>query len=101
MFPSVEFPKICWTIKHICALPSALIKKIHKDQFEIDEENTKLQIARKLPLKPQFFFQLLMICRKNFTNCENFGQFHRSKLKKIKGKVKLSLASASLHRALT
>ena len=22
-FPSVEFPKIFWTIKHICALPSA------------------------------------------------------------------------------
>ena len=25
--PSVEFPKICWTIKHICALPSAYWKK--------------------------------------------------------------------------
>ena len=22
-FPSVKFPKICWTIKHICVLPSA------------------------------------------------------------------------------
>ena len=22
-FPSVEFPKICWTVKHICVLPSA------------------------------------------------------------------------------
>ena len=23
IFPSVEFPKICWTIEHICVLPSA------------------------------------------------------------------------------
>ena len=22
-FPIIEFPKLCWTVKHICALPSA------------------------------------------------------------------------------
>ena len=40
-FPSMECPKIFWTVKHK--------KKIHNAKFEI-EENTKLQIARKLPL---------------------------------------------------
>ena len=29
-------------------------KIIHMTKFEIEEENTKLQIARKLPLKPLF-----------------------------------------------
>ena len=41
-----------------------------------------------------------MIGKTNFTNCENFERFHRSKLKKIEGKAKLSLASASLCGAL-
>ena len=41
-----------------------------------------------------------MIGRKHFTNCETFGRFHERKLKKIKGKAKLSLASASLLGAL-
>ena len=45
-FTSVEFPKICRTVKHICALPSAVSIK----QIEMEGENTKLHIARKLPL---------------------------------------------------
>ena len=50
MFPLVEFPKICWTVKHICALPSAFwLKNIYKTKFEIEEEKIKLQIVRKLP----------------------------------------------------
>ena len=30
-------------------------EKVHKTAFEIEEEDTKLQIARKLPLEPLFF----------------------------------------------
>ena len=41
-----------------------------------------------------------MIGRETFTNCENFGRFHQSKSKKIKGKAKLSLGSASNYGAL-
>ena len=41
-----------------------------------------------------------MIRRTIFTNCKNFERFHGSKLKKIKSKTKLSLASASPHGAL-
>ena len=33
-------------------------KKNHRTKFEIEEENTKLQIARKLPLQPLFFWLL-------------------------------------------
>ena len=40
-----------------------------------------------------------MIGSTNLKNWENFEIFHRSKLKKIKGKAKLSLASASLRGA--
>ena len=47
MFPLVEFPKICWTVKLICALSSAFwLKKIHKTKFEIEEEKIKSQIAK-------------------------------------------------------
>ena len=41
-----------------------------------------------------------MIRRTIFTNCKNFERFQGSKLKKIKGKTKLSLVSASPRRAL-
>ena len=33
-------------------------EKVHKTTFEIEEEDTKLQIARKLPLEPLFFSAL-------------------------------------------
>ena len=51
-FPSVGFPKICWTVKHIFVpfLIPVEKKNGHKTKFEIEEEHTKLQIARKLPL---------------------------------------------------
>ena len=42
-----RFPKICWSVEQICALPSLHVD--NKTKFEIEEENTKLQIARKLP----------------------------------------------------
>ena len=46
-------------------------------------------------------FGLLNDRQDNFHKyCENFERFHRSKLKKIKGKAKISLASASLRGAL-
>ena len=45
-----RFPKICWSVEQICALPSLHVdNKKSEDQFEIEEENTKFQIARKLP----------------------------------------------------
>ena len=28
-FPSVEFPKFCWTVKHICALLAPVDRKIN------------------------------------------------------------------------
>ena len=41
--PSVTFPKIFWTINHICALPSACwLNKNYRTKFEIEEENTQL-----------------------------------------------------------
>ena len=50
-----EFPKICWTVKHICALPSACwLKNLTRPNL-IEEENTKLQIEGKQPI---FFFTL-------------------------------------------
>ena len=31
----MEFPKICWTVKYICSLPSACrLKKNHKTEFD-------------------------------------------------------------------
>ena len=55
-FPSVELPKICWTVKYICALPSACwLKKIHETKSEIDKENTKLQIVGKFQCNLYFF----------------------------------------------
>ena len=33
-----------------------LIKKIHKTKFEVEEENTKFQIARTMSLLPLFYF---------------------------------------------
>ena len=46
-FSTVEFLRICWTVKHICTLPSPCFLE---NKFEIEERNTKLQIARILPL---------------------------------------------------
>ena len=45
-FSTVEFLRICWTVKHICTLPSPCFLE---NKFEIEERNTKLQIARILP----------------------------------------------------
>ena len=59
-FPSVEFPKIYWTVKHICALLLPVDKKIHKTKFEVKEENKNLQIARTLSLLPLFYFFRLL-----------------------------------------
>ena len=50
MFPLMEFPKICWTVKLICALSSAFWFKKFMTKFEVEEEKIKLQIVRKLPL---------------------------------------------------
>ena len=41
-------------------------------------------------------FRFRMIGRADFTCCENFKRFHRSKLKKIKIKAELPLVNASL-----
>ena len=60
-------------------------KKNHRTKFEIEEENTKLQIARKLPLQPLFFWLLK-------DRQDNFEKFHWRKLKKIKGKAKLIIS---------
>ena len=55
-FPSVEFPKICWTVKHICALPDDWwVKKFKKTKFEIEEENTTLQKREETPFIAPIF----------------------------------------------
>ena len=46
----MEFPKIYWTVKLICALSSAFWFKKFMTKFEVEEEKIKLQIVRKLPL---------------------------------------------------
>ena len=61
---------------------------------------TKLQIARKLLLQPLFFSAFKWSAGQISQIVKIFERFHRSKLKKIKGKAKLSLASASLRAAL-
>ena len=43
-----EFPNICWTLFVAFLVP--VDKKNHKAKFEIEKENTKLQIGRKLLL---------------------------------------------------
>ena len=47
-------------------------EKVHKAAFEIEEEDTKLQIARKLPLEPLFFSAFKLSAGKFFINCEKF-----------------------------
>ena len=66
-----EFPKICWTVKHICALPSACwLKNLIRPNL-IEEENTKSQIEGKQPWKP-LFFQLLNDWQETFHKLWNF-----------------------------
>ena len=65
-------------------------KKINRTKFEIEEENTKLQIARKPPWYP-LLFRLLNDRQENLSNLSNFEGFHESKMKKIKGLTELSL----------
>ena len=56
--------------------------------------------SKKTAFATPLFFGFEILGRTIFINCENFGRFHQSKLKKIKGKAKLSLARASLRDAL-
>ena len=54
-------------------------KKIHRTKFEIEEENTKFQIARKFLFSP-YFFQLLNDCLDNFHNLWKFWEISPKKI---------------------
>ena len=56
MFPLVEFPKICWTVKLICALSSAFwFKKIH-DQIWGRGRKDKIANSKETAFVTPIFF---------------------------------------------
>ena len=65
-------------------------KKINRTKFEIEEENTKLQIARKPPWYPLLFW-LLNDRQEKFIKFWKSRGIHGSKMKKIKDLAELSL----------
>ena len=54
----MEFPKKIAGPLNLVPFLVPVDKKINKTKFEIEEKNTKLQMARKLPLQPLSFWLL-------------------------------------------
>ena len=52
----MEFPKKIAGPLNLVPFLVPVDKKIHKTKFEIEEQNTELQMARKLPLQPLSFW---------------------------------------------
>ena len=94
-FPLVEYLKICLIVEHISVLPSACFQKIHRTKFEIEDKTQNCKQQGNCLCNP-IFFGLQMIGGTNCTNCEHFERSYPSKLKKIKSKAKLTLASTKI-----
>ena len=52
----MEFPKICWTVKLICALSSAFWFKKFMTKFEVEEEKIKIAISKETAFVTPIFF---------------------------------------------
>ena len=78
----MKFPKICWTVKYICALPSGCwLKKNHKTEFD---RRRKHEIANsgETTLETPVFFRLLNDRQETFHKLWNFWEISLKEIEK-------------------